>query len=944
MAFNNFDEAEANYTSISNSFAVVNISGGTNYLGSQLSNSYELQHEEPREWRARVKSSLAFEGQHYRYDQVADAFPGTYGWVFTQAPQQWASFTKWLEIDDTIYWIHGKPGSGKSTLMRFIARHERLGSHLKSWSGGSDVAVFTYFFWRAGNLLQRSTAGLLRSLLHQAFERHPRLADKLVTRPMLRWSEGDLFACVRDVFRQYPHHALLVIDGIDEFEGEQNAVEKLLDLITELSRLPKVKVCTSSRPESAIVASLSGCKSLRLQDLTAKDLHEYARGRFERIDYFQYLKNTQFWPISEFVHKVVQQADGVFLWLYLAVETLARGLKNRDTLPILEKRLSLLGSSLHDIFIFLVSRIEPFYLERVAQAVGLLLSRKETRRPLPLFAIIQRLDPELPDLAMRHASPSDMVDTFVQCQMSIRRLVLQSGGLFEVVPIRHVDFTDWHCEGESWMDCKCLPVNIPATNEHSRLHSRKLVTHFRSQQLCFIHRSAFEFFASEHEALKPMAQYIPENNVNLSLSNAETALRFEYTLEGYLASINELGDTWKEINILGRKLQRSSVTDLIRVLMDWEVELDFMGRDLGELIDFENQQRLTSNSAHGRLQTVPLLVKKAIRPVLAQLRQASDVLNELAKFLSQRIWTKYTSQAYSGRECNATAMILMSLYNYTANDNCNDLVAALHVLLHRRWGYEQDLCDAFKIVVMDQMMARPPRFSLYDSCRRIDSIARAATGLSSGIQWSMGASLPQMLTTRLGGFQDDLARDFLSSLLAFGPERSNQSVHDPSGDECFWTHASTESDSLLLGSGVLTIAMHLWPRSMETNALVPMSAVASEPSQSRPYPSGGRQIDFSAYISLAHQSGAYIFRTEKIADVQNWLADLLQDVPSQARNDFCTLIIRRSFQRVSDVKVHDIWSFGLQKVLFRELERRLAAGVPGNAELGPAQRLDMLTR
>lgn len=52
----------------------------------------------------------------------------------------------WLLSDsDSVYWIMGKPASGKSTLMRYIQRHERLISTLETWSGDSQL-VFSSFY------------------------------------------------------------------------------------------------------------------------------------------------------------------------------------------------------------------------------------------------------------------------------------------------------------------------------------------------------------------------------------------------------------------------------------------------------------------------------------------------------------------------------------------------------------------------------------------------------------------------------------------------------------------------------------------------------------------------------------------------------------------------------------------------------------------------------
>jgi ABC-type molybdenum transport system ATPase subunit/photorepair protein PhrA len=45
--------------------------------------------------------------------------------MFCFIPPTWDSFTDWLLSSSTMCWIHGKAGSGKSTLMHFISEHEK---------------------------------------------------------------------------------------------------------------------------------------------------------------------------------------------------------------------------------------------------------------------------------------------------------------------------------------------------------------------------------------------------------------------------------------------------------------------------------------------------------------------------------------------------------------------------------------------------------------------------------------------------------------------------------------------------------------------------------------------------------------------------------------------------------------------------------------------------
>jgi polynucleotide 5'-kinase involved in rRNA processing len=51
----------------------------------------------------------------FRTDQIEDPFQDTFKWVFDRS-----SFSNWLQEGTGLFWVNGKPGSGKSTLMKYI--------------------------------------------------------------------------------------------------------------------------------------------------------------------------------------------------------------------------------------------------------------------------------------------------------------------------------------------------------------------------------------------------------------------------------------------------------------------------------------------------------------------------------------------------------------------------------------------------------------------------------------------------------------------------------------------------------------------------------------------------------------------------------------------------------------------------------------------------------
>ncbi|KAL9619539.1 MAG: hypothetical protein Q9160_005815, partial [Pyrenula sp. 1 TL-2023] len=71
--------------------------------------------------------SLRFEDINIRSNEISETSPKTFEWIFdtTEDANPWDNFSRWLQDGKTIYWVSGKAGSGKSTLMKFIANDLR---------------------------------------------------------------------------------------------------------------------------------------------------------------------------------------------------------------------------------------------------------------------------------------------------------------------------------------------------------------------------------------------------------------------------------------------------------------------------------------------------------------------------------------------------------------------------------------------------------------------------------------------------------------------------------------------------------------------------------------------------------------------------------------------------------------------------------------------------
>ena len=141
-----------------------------------------------------ILEQLSYPHMTNRYEEIQEAHSKTFEWIFRRAEQSdlpWNDFSKWLRQDANIYWINGKAGSGKSTLMKYIYDSRHTAEYLREWgckrlSITSQCCIASFFFWNSGTDMQKSQQGLLRSLLFQVLGHNPNLIPLVLP---AQWAE-----------------------------------------------------------------------------------------------------------------------------------------------------------------------------------------------------------------------------------------------------------------------------------------------------------------------------------------------------------------------------------------------------------------------------------------------------------------------------------------------------------------------------------------------------------------------------------------------------------------------------------------------------------------------------------------------------------------------------------------------------------------------------------
>ena len=166
--------------------------------------------------------SLRFPEQHHRLATIEQAQESTFGWIVDKRD---LCFVEWMLGGHGVYWIRGKPGSGKSTLMRFLHDNEPFRELLQSRGAGERQVHVWFFFNDRGTYLQKSLEGLLRSLLVQLASHNRQLetliSDVFYAQPREsrgQWSMDDIHQAFAAVMTQeiIDIEVTVFLDALDE--------------------------------------------------------------------------------------------------------------------------------------------------------------------------------------------------------------------------------------------------------------------------------------------------------------------------------------------------------------------------------------------------------------------------------------------------------------------------------------------------------------------------------------------------------------------------------------------------------------------------------------------------------------------------------------------------------------------------------------------------------
>lgn len=334
---------------------------------------------------------LNYPGMDQRREEVERAHKDTFQWIFdgyragaedipgnqnlvTSHPMQLenTSFVTWLREEAGIFWIYGKPGAGKSTLMKCLMDDPRLEEHARVWVGSHELSISSFYFWKLGSKIQKSVSGLYRALLWQILNDDRSLVQTAFPGWQTSLSTAELgpkaskAALDRLMKACAPRKkCLILIDGLDECEYDgRNAPISQDRLCQDLSQMVEsgyVKIIVASRPDRAFESHFSRGRKVAVHDLTARDIQLFAHDKLINDQTIrpsgEDLSDQETEQICCLVIDIAVKSQGVFLWTRVVVELLRIQIRDYDDIDQLKETITRLPPDLEELFDQIMEKI-----------------------------------------------------------------------------------------------------------------------------------------------------------------------------------------------------------------------------------------------------------------------------------------------------------------------------------------------------------------------------------------------------------------------------------------------------------------------------------------------------------------------------------------------------------------------------------------------------------
>ena len=225
---------------------------------------------------------------------------------------------------ESIYWLNGLAGIGKSTIARTVAedakRSELLGasfffSHQEKELSDAMLFIPTIAYQLAQSYPEFSSA------IVSVLQRDPDVVKKVPSTQI----QDLILEPLRQITSRKP--VLLVVDALDECDNSGNAAADLFRAVVDhCIKVPSLRLLVTSRPEKYITAILAEHQINGVvlhkdieQSVVSDDIRKYLDAEMSRIPKRLHVELPSSWPTDTEVTKLVNKAGNLFIWAATAI-------------------------------------------------------------------------------------------------------------------------------------------------------------------------------------------------------------------------------------------------------------------------------------------------------------------------------------------------------------------------------------------------------------------------------------------------------------------------------------------------------------------------------------------------------------------------------------------------------------------------------------------------
>lgn len=408
--------------------------------------------------KTQLLASLNFAERQDRRDHIHPATENTLQWMtnssINQSSGKTVHFTEWLksrESGDNLFWISGKPGSGKSTLMKHLWTDDTVMRYLSEWASPKTLFKSQFYFWISGGSdMLKNEIGFLRALVFDILVSNPTVIHHACTLRWERytggkttfdlWNTDELLQTI-DAAMNWEENNMkyfFFIDGLDEFKGPP---EQIISLVRRLPTSVDTKYCISSGKWNEFQIAFGEDtgfrgRSIYLEEMNAADIKTFVSKQLSGQEIFKRWTRENQQDSQTLVDTVVTKAAGVFLWVDLVVRSSIRGIKSEDSLKTLQERLTELPDDLNEYFERMLDSVEKVYRPEATKIYQVMLRTR--RQPyLMMFAFIEEQNFNFGALnAIEPASEMQVEDMIRKTQ---RRVNARCTDLLDIIESPKID-------------------------------------------------------------------------------------------------------------------------------------------------------------------------------------------------------------------------------------------------------------------------------------------------------------------------------------------------------------------------------------------------------------------------------------------------------------------------------------------------------------------------